>query len=75
MTEVIYVSLCVVLLVNKFQYWLAKSKIQLTLLKLSLWYKINYHVMKNLVLYGKEKRIHHKLFPFSPSICMYICVS
>ena len=49
------VCLSVVLLVNKFQYWLAGGKKTTFVVKPSFMYKRNDYVMKTFVLYIKYK--------------------
>ena len=61
--------LSVDLLVNKFHYWLEGRKNKMFIVKPSFLYKINESVIKNLVLYVKDKLPHHKnasIYSYSP---------
>ena len=55
MTGGTHMFLSVVLLVNKFRYWLAGGKNLMYVIKTFVLYKINEPVMKTLVLFVKEK--------------------
>ena len=62
MTGGTFLCLSVVLLVNKFHYWLAGSKNTTYVVKTSLFYKINDPVMKTLVFVFNRNDLFIKLF-------------
>ena len=55
MTGGTHVCLYVVLLINKFHYWLERGKKKTFVVKTSIMYNRNDSVMKNLAIYVKDK--------------------